>query len=109
MLDVQPFRPESLTDTRSNPPAIFDAGICADQHSACKGWAFAGDCERNPEYMKGDKEGNGGVCRASCNMCTPCASRDHACYKRNREKDGYLDLGDEVLQLTGKPLDEPTW
>eukprot|EP00967_Tisochrysis_lutea_P035638 scaffold42733_cov25-Tisochrysis_lutea.AAC.1 len=38
---------------RTNPP-FQDPGICKDKNvNSCKAWADAGECEKNPIYMKG--------------------------------------------------------
>lgn len=102
LVPVQPFRPDDLKDTRENPPPIVDAGVCADLHAKCMDWASTGECEKNPGYM-------GGSCRAACKRCIVCAPGDDVCYRKNREDDGYLNLGDEILHLTGRPLAQTKW
>jgi len=38
---------------RQNPP-FQDPGICKDKNeNSCKAWADAGECEKNPNFMKG--------------------------------------------------------
>jgi prolyl 4-hydroxylase len=58
----------------------------------CATWAEAGECDRNPDYMRGDMSSGLGSCRRSCGVCEPCAARDAACRARNRERAGFLPL-----------------
>lgn len=41
---------------------------CQDEHDMCSGWAAAGECAKNPEYMVGTRD-SPGSCRKSCNVC----------------------------------------
>ncbi|KAL9247736.1 hypothetical protein vseg_021137 [Gypsophila vaccaria] len=47
-----------------DPPS----GDCLDDNVNCREWASAGECEKNPLYMVGDKD-TMGYCRKSCNVC----------------------------------------
>lgn len=108
---VQPFRPEGfhksfkqLKESGGNHSAVAgkaspDPGICEDYHERCQEWADAGECTKNPGYMKGEGSDQSGTCRKACQMCTMCTAGDRDCYRRNREIAGYLDLSDEVRQL----------
>ncbi|KAF8013033.1 hypothetical protein BT93_I1026 [Corymbia citriodora subsp. variegata] len=42
---------------------------CRDENRNCASWAKAGECERNPLYMVGSKDGYG-FCRKSCGACS---------------------------------------
>lgn len=112
---VQPFRPgqfhkefERLRSTGQYTRLVstdpHDPGICSDTHEKCAHWAAAGECDKNPSYMKGGQ--SSGACRLSCLTCKKCATGDRACYVANREAAGYLDLSGEVMKLTGQPLPE---
>ncbi|CAK9322629.1 unnamed protein product [Citrullus colocynthis] len=43
---------------------------CVDENEKCSAWANAGECEKNPGYMKGSKN-ELGYCRMSCKVCSP--------------------------------------
>lgn len=43
-------------------------GVCADKNYMCQQWAAAGECEKNPGYMVGNKD-SPGFCRKSCRVC----------------------------------------
>ncbi|XVF58180.1 hypothetical protein PTKIN_Ptkin07bG0042600 [Pterospermum kingtungense] len=43
---------------------------CIDENENCRAWAEAGECEKNPDYMKGSEE-SFGFCRKSCKVCFP--------------------------------------
>ena len=60
--------------------------------------AAAGECDRNPGFMRGDHFVLG-ACRAACGTCERCAAGDLACKNRNRERDGYLPLFEDPAQL----------
>eukprot|EP00983_Pelagomonas_calceolata_P098288 1158329-Pelagomonas_calceolata.AAC.23 len=82
---------------RTNPP-FQDPGICKDKNvNSCKAWADAGECEKNPIYMKGSGT-QGGMCRKSCGACEECAENDTECFLNNRRRLGYLP-GYLVVQL----------
>lgn len=50
---------------RCNPP-----GVCKDLNQSCATWAAAGECERNPKYMRGEEiMQDCGQCMKSCNVC----------------------------------------
>lgn len=98
-----------MEDTRANPPRIFDAGLCSDLHPHCEHWALEGYCDLNAEFMVGSDSYVWGNCRASCKRCTVCAPEDQSCYRANRDRNGYLNLSDEILHLTGRPLGQATW
>jgi prolyl 4-hydroxylase len=72
-------------------PAAPLPEICADNHSECDGWAAAGECDRNPKFMKGD-DSSLGACRLSCKECEVCGPKDRACMSRNRLQAGFLPL-----------------
>eukprot|EP01025_Chloroclados_australasicus_P011084 TRINITY_DN14802_c0_g1_i4.p1 TRINITY_DN14802_c0_g1~~TRINITY_DN14802_c0_g1_i4.p1 ORF type:complete len:286 (+),score=22.14 TRINITY_DN14802_c0_g1_i4:258-1115(+) len=90
------FRLEWLQE---KPKPLIDPGICVDMHELCEGWASSGECDNNPGYMIGSSS-NLGNCRKSCRVCQECNKDDRQCYQRNRQKEGYLSLDDE-LQLLG--------
>ncbi|KAF5840968.1 hypothetical protein DUNSADRAFT_14992 [Dunaliella salina] len=90
---TQPFRPAEFNPKtgrfRANPP-FLDPGICRDKNlKSCKAWAEAGECEKNPNYMKGSGM-QGGMCRKSCGACEECAENDKECFMNNRRRLGYL-------------------
>jgi prolyl 4-hydroxylase len=115
---MQPFRPEGfhnvlekLQKTEQYTWAVegggWDPGVCDDRHKKCAEWAAAGECDKNPTYMRGANGTNDGNCRKSCKVCQDCKPGDRDCYRSNREAAGYLDLKDEVRQLTGMELKQP--
>ena len=115
---MQPFRPEdfhnqfkTLQKTGKHSGAVegggWDPGLCDDRNKSCEKWAGQGECEKNPDYMKGSPSDNLGTCRKSCKVCQTCAKGNRACYRENRELAGYLDLADEVLGLTSRELPKP--
>jgi len=57
-------RPPTKVDER--PPSAAQGEGCEDLHASCGGWMVAGECERNPSFMKLS-------CRRSCRLC-PAAS-----------------------------------
>ena len=106
---MQPFRPTTFKPVKSKAEqgqadVQNDPGFCVNKHPQCVEWASAGECDKNPGYMTGDNSPEAGSCRAACKACETCEHADGACYGRNRDKAGYLDLTDEVLSLTGRPL-----
>ena len=46
----------------------FPEGVCDDEDDKCEGWANAGECEKNPAYMIGNKNEDG-FCMRSCGKC----------------------------------------
>lgn len=117
-LRLQPFRPEGfhqkLEHLRKTEKYAFDVeggtadpGVCEDSNSKCEQWTKAGECDNNPGFMRGEGSDQVGACRRSCGTCERCKRGDRACYKRNREVVGYLDLKDEVRVLTGLELKQP--
>jgi len=70
---------------------------CEDAHDLCATWAKAGECEKNPGFMRGDSFSLGG-CRLSCGVCTLCAPGDRECRSRNRVEAGYLSLDELDLK-----------
>lgn len=58
----------------------------------CGKWAAEGECDKNPEYMKGDGGLGLGSCRAACGACEKCSKTDGECRARNRERAGFLAL-----------------
>jgi hypothetical protein len=110
---VQAFRPDDFhkiyhSERRAEPatgsPREEDAGVCMDTHEKCAEWAASGECSKNPMYMRGEGSDSAGACRLACGLCQACAVGDAACYHNNRAKAGYLDLTQEVFQLTGQHL-----
>ena len=51
----------------------FPEGVCDDEDANCKGWAKAGECQNNPDYMVGKGKGDG-YCMFSCGKC-PAGSK----------------------------------
>lgn len=50
---------------KCNPP-----GVCKDLNPSCAAWAAAGECQRNPNYMRGEKTMQDcGQCVKSCHVC----------------------------------------
>lgn len=76
-----------------------DPGTCSDFYPECPEWAKAGKCDSDAEFMKGitDRVGPIGYCRASCGLCSPCNTGDDACYRRNRELSGFLNIDESEL------------
>ena len=37
-----------------------------DASAMCESWAEAGECDKNPDYMRGDMSSGLGSCRRSC-------------------------------------------
>ena len=111
---MQPFRPgqfhkefERLRSTGKFSHLVstdlHDPGVCSDTNEKCAEWAAAGECDKNPSYMKGGGQASG-ACRLSCGTCKKCSEGDRECYISNRAAAGYLDLEGEVVALTGRPL-----
>ena len=107
---VQPFRPDGFTNAykllkdtgdyaRVAGPPPPDPGYCEDTNDRCDEWASAGECDKNPGFMKGEGSDQPGHCRKACGTCTECAEGDRTCYRENREAAGYLDLSEEVQQM----------
>jgi len=48
--------------------ATFPEGVCDDEDNTCEEWANAGECEKNPAYMIGNKNEDG-FCMRSCGKC----------------------------------------
>ena len=42
--------------------ATISADECADQHAGCADWAAAGECDKNPGFMRSS-------CEKSCDAC----------------------------------------
>lgn len=112
----EPFRPETYATAKeraegggsASPQDVRgDAGVCMDIDSRCPEWAAAGECEKNPSYMTGEGAHIAGACRLACRVCRECAPEDSACYWENRQRAGFLNIQDEVLSITGRPLDVP--
>lgn len=66
-LSVSFFEAGRISSPSSSPPpsntaAKAAAGKCTDLSPSCVGWAKAGECEKNPGYMKES-------CSLSCNSC----------------------------------------
>ena len=109
---MQAFRPDDFhkiyhSDRHSKGPRLTrenDAGVCIDTNSKCEEWAAMGECTKNPMYMLGVGSDAAGECRKACGLCEVCAQGDSACYHKNREKAGYLDLTQEVKTMTGNDL-----
>jgi prolyl 4-hydroxylase len=109
---MQAFRPDDFhklyhSERGSERPHITredDAGVCMDTHVKCVEWAAAGECTKNPMYMVGVGSDAAGACRKACGLCEVCSYGDAACYHRNRNKAGYLDLTEEVKHMTGRDL-----
>ena len=58
----------------------------------CTKWAAQGECDKNPDYMKGDGGLGLGACRAACKSCEVCSKTNKACRARNRERAGFLAI-----------------
>ena len=56
-----------------------------DANDQCAKWAESGECEKNPDYMKGDGGLGLGSCRLACGTCEVCKPKDSACRTRNRK------------------------
>lgn len=104
-----PFRPYAF---RNHTSGEIDANegdprICSDLHSECKGWAAAGECDKNPLYMKGDRN-QLGKCLASCGACEACTAQDKqaraSCYWHNRRKHGYLVFDPKEIRFKRQDL-----
>jgi hypothetical protein len=67
---------------------------CVDEEEMCEEWAQAGECDKNPQYMRGDPFSLG-ICRSACGECQPCDVGDAACRAQNRRDAGFLVLEDE--------------
>lgn len=76
-IHVKPFAPGSAPQL-SQP----DFGACQDGHAKCPQWAAAGECARNPVYMRGNARQKG-QCRLSCKVCRVCAAGDVLCQREN--------------------------
>ena len=50
---------------------------CEDSHENCESLAKAGECEKNPSYMKPN-------CKLSCGLCRQCQKGDVLCERKNR-------------------------
>eukprot|EP00195_Chlamydomonas_chlamydogama_P005831 CAMPEP_0202903772 /NCGR_PEP_ID=MMETSP1392-20130828/26225_1 /ASSEMBLY_ACC=CAM_ASM_000868 /TAXON_ID=225041 /ORGANISM="Chlamydomonas chlamydogama, Strain SAG 11-48b" /LENGTH=367 /DNA_ID=CAMNT_0049591101 /DNA_START=121 /DNA_END=1224 /DNA_ORIENTATION=- len=106
-----PFRPEEFNGThfRTSPGPYPDPGLCHDTSRSCHEWVAAGECDKNPTYMRGSPDAlQEGVCRASCKACEPCSEQDKAasaeCYKRNRRAANHLVFNPQETQYR-RPLD----
>lgn len=75
-----------------------------DVNDKCVEWAAMGECTKNAMYMLGVGSDAAGACRKACGLCEVCAQGGRACYHKNREKAGYLDLTEEVKHMTGTDL-----
>ena len=57
---------------------------CTDKYpKKCPAWAASGECEANPEFMKGSDD-SVGQCRLSCKVCKVCAEGDVLCERRRK-------------------------
>merc|ERR1712166_350887 len=54
--------PKAKVMGRPLPAAQQQGEGCEDLHASCEGWKVAGECERNPSFMKLS-------CRRSCRLC----------------------------------------
>lgn len=61
-------RPPTQVDER--PPSAAQGKGCEDLHASCGGWMVAGECERNPSFMKLS-------CRRSCRLCQAASLSAH--------------------------------
>ena len=61
-------RPPTKADDR--PPSAAQGEGCEDLHASCGGWMVAGECERNPSFMKVS-------CRRSCRLCPASSLSAH--------------------------------
>ncbi|KAI7844137.1 hypothetical protein COHA_002272 [Chlorella ohadii] len=89
---TKPFRPEEL-GRRQPPEPPVNPDECEDTDENCENWAQAGECDKNPQFMKGSATGLG-TCRRSCGECTVCAEGDAACRRENRLRAGFLPIHD---------------
>lgn len=62
--------PKAKVVERPLPAAQQQGEGCEDLHASCGGWTVAGECERNPSFMKLS-------CRRSCRLC-PASLSAHA-------------------------------
>eukprot|EP00798_Chlamydomonas_sp_ICE-L_P001614 gene1614-33003_t len=105
-----PFRPEEWNGTSFNAEAsnLLDPGFCQDAEERCPEWATSGECEENPEYMKGNS--SDGSCRKSCKVCELCSENDIKCYNRNRAAAGYLAFNSTDMRWYSESgATEPKW
>ncbi|KAI3428055.1 hypothetical protein D9Q98_006440 [Chlorella vulgaris] len=91
-IHTKPFRPDQLATPPAPEPAMVPEE-CVDTDAGCPGWAAAGECQRNPGFMRGAAN-TLGTCRASCGDCTVCKVDDAACRRENRLKAGFLPVND---------------
>lgn len=90
-IHTDPFRPESIYNNA--PDVVVYPQDCKDTAPECEGWAKAGECEKNQQFMRGDSSSLG-TCRRSCGDCEDCKQGDRACMSRNRVRAGYLSMDD---------------
>lgn len=57
-------RAKAGSKSRTAAEATKRADMCADKAEACSSWADAGECDRNPAYMRAN-------CPLSCRLCVP--------------------------------------
>ncbi|GAB4814205.1 hypothetical protein N2152v2_001251 [Parachlorella kessleri] len=95
-IHTEPFREQDLGKRKNDKVVLPEE--CVDREEACEDWARKGECERNPNFMRGDAFSLG-ACRAACEVCKVCQPWDLACKNRNRERQGYLLLSDDPNDL----------
>ncbi|KAL4448929.1 hypothetical protein ABPG77_007646 [Micractinium sp. CCAP 211/92] len=75
-IHVAPFGTLTAQQSQAN------YGVCRDNNPNCPKWAAAGECTRNPGYMRGRGTVRG-HCRLSCKVCRVCAAGDVLCAREN--------------------------
>ena len=99
------FRAAELSAKRSTPEQRLkrsmpaEPGLCVDFHSSCEMWAKAGECTKNPGFMKDDDS----QCRKACGACKACQLGDVDCIQANRNSAGYMQLDREEFDKLGVP------
>ncbi|KAL4422743.1 hypothetical protein ABPG75_008940 [Micractinium tetrahymenae] len=86
-IHVAPFG--TVTAQQSQP----GFGACRDNNDECPQWAAAGECTRNPVFMRGQGIVRG-HCRLSCKVCRVCAAGDVLCERENERPVPALDAND---------------
>ncbi|KAL4457504.1 hypothetical protein ABPG75_012369 [Micractinium tetrahymenae] len=90
-IHTEPFRPALLG--KEAPDEVVFPEDCKDSMPECKDWAQAGECDKNPQFMRGSSSSLG-TCRAACGDCEVCEAGDKVCKSRNRLRAGYLSMED---------------
>jgi hypothetical protein len=66
-IHTKPFRPDQLASP-GPPEPVLEPEECTDADPSCPNWAAAGECTRNPGFMRGAAS-TLGTCRKSCGDC----------------------------------------